>query len=134
MYSKEHLLEAMIDELIEDIRTSCQPVVDEFKKIDKVETKRYSDQILYAINQHQFVIKILFKQEQWQFAKQLAQVIVEENIIQAEKLNEPPNIPHIIYFAHGVVGFIQYWFEQTELTLIEAQQLMNDTQYFRFNE
>lgn len=129
--SKEHLLSTIIDELVEKIEESCQPVVKQFKYIGPTESKMFTDQILLAIEENKSIIRSLFSQEHWQFSKRLFQVLLDSQINEAIRLNQPYNNSHLVYFTSGIVGYIQFWLSN-DWPITKAQEELYQAIHFSF--
>ena len=131
--NKEHLMLVIMDELIQSIEESCQPVVKQFHQIDTQESKKFTNQILSAIHAHKSLIKGFLTQNNSEFTQRLANVLINTSIKEAEKINQPYHIPHLIYFMNGIVGFIQYWIEN-DFSLQTAQEQLHDAIHFSFKK
>lgn len=128
---KEHLLDAIIDEIVESIEASCEPVVKDYRRIGRTESKKYTDNILSAIYEHATVIKILLSQEQWHFSQRLVEVLLDASAKEAKRLKHPINMSFLIFFMNGVVGYVLHWLQQ-DLSLEEAQNELHEAIFFSY--
>lgn len=124
--TKEHLLSSIVREITDNIQQSCQPVVKSLNKIGENESRKYTDQILQAIDRNKKVVSILLKQNQMNFLRCLSHTMVESMIEHTKPFNVSPNIPLVVYFSSGICGFIDFWLT-TDLSLEEAQDILHQT-------
>lgn len=131
--SKEHLMTALLYDIIANIEKSCRPVVKQFSKIGLAESRQFTDQILEAIAEQKIALNILFGQKDWHFSQQLGEVLLNASIEEAEKLNQTYNLPHLIYFTHGIVGYTHHWLK-TSISLDIAQEELHQAVHFSFQK
>ncbi|UXR71055.1 TetR/AcrR family transcriptional regulator [Staphylococcus sp. IVB6240] len=129
--SKEHLLDTIINEIVESIEESCEPVVKDYRQIGRAESKKYTDNILSAIYEHQSVIKILLSQEQWYFSQRLVEVLLDASTREAKRLKHPINPSFLVFFMNGVIGYVLHWLQQ-DISLEEAQEELDNAIHFKF--
>lgn len=129
--SKDHLLSAIIEEVVADIEASCQPVVRYFHQIGPKESRQFTDQILKAVYENLHFIRPLLAQDEWQFSRHLTQVLLSSQIQSAQTLKQPYNHVHLVYFTNGVVGFIQFWLT-TDWSLEQAQAALHEAIHLTF--
>ena len=126
--SKEHFIESIINTTISDVLAGCAPTVTSIHEVNEETIRKYTDNILAAVYEKRDDIRLLLNINHLYFCSKLKKSIIDNNLELYGKCEVTPEKElgnlYWIYISSGIIGFIEYWLIDSQLTLTEAQNML----------